>query len=501
VNGVSSLRIFLRRLVVAFVAVVIVTSAGMVAANVLENQQLSSINRITLPDNLLAPSKSGAPANYLIIGSDSRAFVDTAAQQQAFGNVGGTARSDVMMVVHVVPSLGTAFVVSFPRDTYVDIPGHGKQLLNAAFQIGGPALTIQTFQDDFGIPIQHYLAVDFVGFEKIVNAIGHVKIYFPTPARDFYSQLDEPSAGCHSLNGADALAYARSRHYAIPRNGMTNPDPQNRSDWTEDPLADLDRIQRQQYFLRSLGQTALEHGASNPITAFHLAGAVVSSLTADKTLSNSDLKSLVNSFVGLNPATVEMTTLPVTGGYNSAPLVVQYPEAQPVINRLKDLADPKALPPVVEPSTVKVVVVDGSGVRGRAKAVSEAFTAYGFKSGGYGDASQSDYEKTQVRYAPGQAKKGFTASIYLGTLNAVEASSTSVELGSRTLHGDVIVVVGRDYPTLKGPLSKPVPSTTTTTTTTPSASSTTSTTTPSITVDTRYVPVSASRLEPLVGCP
>ena len=82
VNGVSSLRIFLRRLVVAFVVVVIVTSAGMVAANVLENQKLSSINRISLPDNLLSPSKSGAPANYLIIGSDSRAFVDTAGRSR-----------------------------------------------------------------------------------------------------------------------------------------------------------------------------------------------------------------------------------------------------------------------------------------------------------------------------------------------------------------------------------------------------------------------------------
>ena len=157
--------------------------------------------------------------------------------------------------------------MSFPRDTYVDIPGHGHNLLNAAFELGGAALTIQTFQDVFGIPIQHYLAVNFVGFEKIVNAIGHVKIYFPTPARDFYSQLDQPSAGCHSLDGAEALAYARSRHYSIPREGVSDPDPQNRDDWIEDPRSDLDRIQRQQYFLRSLGQTALEHGASNPITA------------------------------------------------------------------------------------------------------------------------------------------------------------------------------------------------------------------------------------------
>jgi LCP family protein required for cell wall assembly len=498
VNGVSSLRIFLRRFVVALVVAVVVTSGGMVAANVLENNKLSSIPRVDLPNNTLTAAKPGAPANFLIIGSDTRAFVDNAGEANAFGSKDNSARSDVMMVVHVVPSTGSVFVVSFPRDTYVDIPGHGKQLLNAAFEIGGPALTIQTFQQDFGIPINHYLAVNFIGFEKIVDAIGHVKIYFPTPARDFYSQLNEPVAGCHSLNGTEALAYARSRHYAIPKSDVTNPDPNNRDDWNEDPLADLDRIQRQQYFLRSLGQTAIAHGASNPITAIRLTSAVVSSLTADKALSNSELKRLVRSFVGLDPATVEMTTIPVTGGYN-APLVLQYPEAQPVLDRLKDLADPHELPPIAAPSTINVVVVDASGVAGRAKEVRDAFVAHGFKVVGYGDATRSDYEKTQVRYGPGLVSKGFTTAYFLNTLSSVvETTNASVKLGSKTLRGDVLVVVGRDYPKLDGLLSKPVASTTTTPV---PASTTTTTTTPSVTVNTQYVPVSANGLEPLVGCP
>src|SRR5277367_1181085 len=112
----------------------------MAGANVIENQKLSGIDRIKLPNNLLAPSKPGAPANYLIIGSDSRKFVDTPAEAKAFGSDAqiGNARSDVMMVVHVVPSLGTAYVVSFPRDTYVNIPGYGMNKLNAAFAFGGP---------------------------------------------------------------------------------------------------------------------------------------------------------------------------------------------------------------------------------------------------------------------------------------------------------------------------------------------------------------------------
>jgi LCP family protein required for cell wall assembly len=498
VNGVSSLRIFFNRVLVAFVVALVVSGGVIAGATVIEDRRLSSIHRIKLPDNILADSKPGEPANYLIIGSDTRSFVDTPGEAQAFGSNAeiGNARSDVMMIVHLVPKTGAAYVVSFPRDTYVDIPGHGTNLLNAAFAFGGPALAIKTFREEFGIPIQHYLAVNFVGFENIVKSIGHVKIFFPTPARDFFSQLDQPKAGCISLDGAQALAYARSRHYSIPKDGVENPDPNNEDDWMDDPRQDLDRIQRQQYFLRSLGQTALEHGASNIKTAINLTGAVSKSLTLDETLGNKELKKLILAFRGFDPATVEMTTIPIE--VDGSRLVVQYPEAQSVIDRLKNLSEPVALPQLVEPSKMNAVVVDGSGVDGRAKSVNDALIARGFKAGSYGDADQNDYAKTQVRYAAGDATKGLTMGLYLGTSNVVEVADTTVKLADKELHGDVIVVVGRDYPKLKGLLSQPIP---TSTTHDPTVSTTTSTTVPSVTPDTRYVPVAKEGLGPLVGCP
>ena len=513
VDRANSLQIFLRRFAVALVVVVVITAATVTAANVIGNNELSKIPRIHLPNDVLAPSKPGDPANFLIIGSDSRAFASTPAEEKAFGSAKqiGNARSDVMMVVHVVPALGTAFIVSFPRDTEVDIPGYGRNKLNAAFAFGGPALTIKTFESAFGVPIQHYLAVDFPGFEKIVDAIGHVHIYFPTPALDTYTGLYEPTAGCKSLDGVGALAYARSRHYAIPKQGVTNPDPKlPKQDWNEDPRADLDRIQRQQYFLRTLGQTALNHGASNLNTAYHLLNAVVSSLTADQNLSNRDLKSLVRTLRGLDPATVEMTTLPVTTDSTNTHLIVQYPEAEHVLNRLKNLSVPVSLPQPVAPSKVRVVVVDGSGVSGRAASVRSRLVARGFRDGGAGDASSSNYAKTQIRYAPGEASKGFTVAVYLGTANVVEASNTTLELGSKKLSGDVIVVIGGDFPKLRGLITKPVPTTTaprvTSTTnaaggSAPTGASTTTSTTPVTTPDTRYVPVARKGLSPLIGCP
>jgi len=509
VSRADSLRIFLRRFVVALVVATVISSAAVIVANVVENQKFNDIKTVTIPRNVLSPrGKPGAPANYLIIGSDSRDFVDTPAQAKAFGSAKdvGIGRSDVMMIVHTEPELGTAFVVSFPRDTEVDIQGHGRDKLNAAFAYGGPALTIKTFRKDFGIPIQHFLAVNFEGFRKIVDAIGHVKIYFPTPARDVFTGLYQPTRGCVSLDGERALQYARSRHYLIPREGVSNPDPNRpNEDWIEDPRSDLDRILRQQYFLRSLGETALNRSAGNPLTALALANAVTKSMSKDQTLTKKELEALVRTFRGLDPATVEMTTLPVEGGTNGRPLVAQYPEAQSVLDRLKNLEPPKfVLPEAAKPSTVKVVIVDGSGVAGRAAQVERDLVARGFRSGGWADASGSDFAKTQVRYATGQGKKGLAVAEYLGS-GAVEVVSTSVQEQGRILRGDVLVILGRDYPSLRGLLAQPDSSTSTSTSTPngsrPSNTSLTTTTTSGVTLDTRYVPVSRDSITPLVGCP
>ena len=207
-----------------------------------------------------------------------------------------------------------------------------------------------------------------------------------------------------------------------------------------------------------------------------------------------------------------MTTLPVVQDA-SGHLVVQYPEAQSVLDQLKNLSIVSRLPSLVSPSKIKVVVVDGSGVPGRAASVQAALQARGFVSGGFGDATRNDYATTQVRYQSDAVSKGFTTALYLGTSNVAEVSSTAVRLGSKRLSGDVIVVIGRDYPSLRGVLSQPIPTSTTTTSTTAavggvtsttsggSPASTSTTTTTVTTPDTRYVPTAPHGRRPLVGCP
>ena len=150
-----------------------------------------------------------------------------------------------MMVVHIDPGKRTGVLVSFPRDLWVPIPGHGTNKINAAFAFGGPQLAIETIKQDFDIPISHYLEVDFAGFRDIVNAIGSVPIYFPTPARDHNTGLIIPHAPDATTSTAtQALAYVRSRYYEYTQNGQ----------WQYDPTSDLGRIERQQYFIRSLSR-------------------------------------------------------------------------------------------------------------------------------------------------------------------------------------------------------------------------------------------------------
>ena len=103
--------------------------------------------------------------------------------------------------------------MSFPRDLWVDIPGQGSAKINAAFN-GGPQLLVETIKQDFNIPISHYLEVDFAGFRDIVNAIGTVPVYFPTPASDKYKRARHPDRGLSQAQrrpGARVRALARLR--------------------------------------------------------------------------------------------------------------------------------------------------------------------------------------------------------------------------------------------------------------------------------------------------
>jgi LCP family protein required for cell wall assembly len=490
-----ALLAFVRRFGIALVLVSVLSAGAFAFGDHTGKQEFQKRHVVDIADGLLAPSSSAQPANYLLIGHD------------ADGN------SDTMMVLHIDPAVPTPLLVSFPRDLIVTIPGHGQRQLNAAIGIGGPSLLIATFKSYFNIPINHFIQVDFSSFPQIVSAIGKVKVYFPTPMHDPYIGLNEDQAGCVALDGAQALAYARSRHYYVPKD-LTNPAPWQ---WNYDPKlpenayrggsgwialgSDIDRIPRQQYFLRTLAQVAIDRTNGNPTRIVGLVDAIMTHLTTDQSLKLDELKSLVRTFRRLQPQDVEMTTIPWSvDPSNANRVIVKYPAANTLLFRLASFKPEHSfLPPLVATNTVKIRVVNGSGIPGLGAKALKQLVADGFKSVGPAvDADKDTYTQTEVRWAAYQDISGVTATYATGAKKsgqAVKASDTGT--------ADVLVVVGRDWDALTHHFSKPAAKgvTTTTKATGTPVITPTSTTSTTLGVDRRFVPVDPKTGGVLVGCP
>ncbi len=311
---------------------------------------------------------NGAPYNVLLIGSDSRAG-ETAAQAQQFGNAtnAGGQRSDTIKIVHVNPAAGTASTLSIPRDTYVTLSGlpSDSQLstqnkINSSFA-GGPDSLIQTIQNTFGIPINHYIEISFFGLQDAVNALGGVSMNFPYPVRDHNrdtgvneSGLDVPQTGCQVLNGSEALALSRSRYFEYYKNGQ----------WYQDGSSDLGRIERQNLIISAALDKA--KGTYNPLRLNSLLTSVVHDFSKDNGLSPNDLFALAeryHAFSGSQLQSLTMPTAPAVTSGGSDVEVVQPDQASQMITQflggpfapistppLDAYGDPQPLP-VAPPTT------------------------------------------------------------------------------------------------------------------------------------------------------
>jgi LCP family protein required for cell wall assembly len=215
----------------------------------------SGIERVDELTDVLV-TNDGPAENYLIVGSDNRDAVDEDAADAGLflnGPTGEGGRSDTIMILRRDPEHG-ASLLSIPRDLWVPIAGTGDDgKINWAY-IGGPRRLAETITQALGIPIHHYVEVDFAGFQQLVDEIGGVEICVENAAQDTNSGLTlQP--GCQTLDGGMALAYARSRNYQEWRDG----------EWhAESGAPDLNRIARQQLFLRTAAAAVLDEINSNP---------------------------------------------------------------------------------------------------------------------------------------------------------------------------------------------------------------------------------------------
>jgi LCP family protein required for cell wall assembly len=402
----------------------------------------ATVNRTdAIPTDGNVDQFDGAAMNLLLVGSDSRAGLSKEmASQLSTGQVAGQ-NTDTMMLVHV-PADGTAAsFVSFPRDSYVEIPGYGMDKLNAAYaygysavaadapadqkQAGGAQLLIQTISKLSGVKIDHYAEVDLLGFFKLSNVVGGVEVNLCAPAQDSYSGIDLP-AGKQTISGEDALAFVRQRHGLL--------------------RGDYDRIVRQQTFIGAMIRKMLAQDVLLDLgKQRELVTAAADALTVDQSLN---LMNLASQMQSVTAGDINFQTIPIVGDGrdDQGRFITELPDEATMHAFFRDLtADPEpkadptkpAEPETVERSAVTVDVYNGSGTAGLAASASTALTKAGFVAGTTGNADSSNYTVTEIRHAAGEEALANTVLKAVPGATVVESD----EVPAGTVH----LVLGTDF--------------------------------------------------------
>ena len=453
------------------VAVVGVLVAGTLVAYAKYRSIWDSIQRIDV-QGLIGnqPPKLNNAENILLIGSDTRLHQ---------GGIGGSAantpgsRSDTLMLMHISPGNHDVTVLSIPRETMVPViscpavdgttgqqaePGQ-EELINAALDFGGPVCTWKTFETVTGIHVDHFIELDFTGFQKIINDLGGVEVCLPFAVDDPASGL-HLSKGLHHIFGPQALAFWRTR---------------------EDlgTGSDLERIERDQFLMISLlhgiEHSGLLHSPSKVLSVVHDAS---DAMTTDDGLDQNTILRIADTMRGISTSQVQFITAPnIPDPANENNVVFNQPEANELFSAIqhddkmagsnggsksKKKSSKKSSSPTldsVSPSKVNVQVLNGSGTQGMASQVGGDLTNEGFNVVGTGDANNFNYTRSVIEYA------GSSDMPAVDTLKSVVPNAEVVHDPSLT-PGTVELIVGSDFTSLN-----PVPSSSKSASPTPSVTS------------------------------
>lgn len=384
------------------------------------------------PQNLSPGSK-----NIMVVGSDSRDGANA-----KYGKDLTTMQSDTLMVLHIPADRKWASVVSFPRDSWVEIPGCEKGdgtassphhfKINEAFAIGGSngkvgeaaACTIKTVEANTGLRIDHFMTVDFSGFKGMVDALEGIEVCPKQAIHDEKAHLDL-EAGCQTVKGEKALGYVRTR-YSVGDG------------------SDIGRIGRQQEFMDALAKKA-KSKLTSPDAMYGFLQSVTKSLTTDPDMAGiKPLYGLADELKGIPSDRLSFLTVPNYGRVADQPtdkanVVWQYPQAADLFTSLaKDKEVTKAQldasrKNVVYASSVRVQVLNGTGVPGRAAAVAEKLKQAGYTVTGTGNAPGT-VARTTVTCPSGLEGKAAVLASRLPNLRATADGSATA--------GVVTLVVG-----------------------------------------------------------
>jgi LCP family protein required for cell wall assembly len=278
-------RLLPKILIGVSVLLVAVIGAGLLYAATIDRSVTRNINRgvelPTDPSSVRPPKEAQETGtlNYVLLGSDSR---DP-------GNE-GNGRSDTMMLVHLNAKRTKAYIVSFPRDMYVNIPGYGKNKINAAFAFGGAPLAVRTLENLTGVRMDHVVLIDFDGFIRLTEDLHGVTV---TNKTAFTSHGFDYPKGKITLAGEEALWFVRERHQL--------------------PGGDLDRAENQRNVIKAIVQKGLSAKViSDPVTFTTFIGNVAKHLTVDNELSNGEIRRTALS-LRLSAKDIELLQAPISG--------------------------------------------------------------------------------------------------------------------------------------------------------------------------------------------
>jgi LCP family protein required for cell wall assembly len=261
----------------------------------------SSLNRVSALSDYSGRPAQGTGTNWLIVGDDSRqGLTDAQAAQLHTGNASDVSggRTDTIIVLHLPDNSTKPTMVSLLRDSYVSIPGHGKNKINAAFAFGGPSLLVQTVEQATGMRIDHYAEIGLGGFASVVDDVGGVDMCLDQPDNDSYAGINLP-AGCQTLNGANALGYVRSRHAFA--------------------TSDFARTDHQRQFLGALADKMSSPGVLlNPFDFFPMISDLPGAITVDNGDHLQNLLGVAWAMRGISSGGVVSTAVPVSGSTGSS---------------------------------------------------------------------------------------------------------------------------------------------------------------------------------------
>ncbi len=356
-----------------------------------------------------APPRPEQPFTMLILGADMVVKSDPK-------------RTDTIILARVDPAQKKVWLLSIPRDTRAEVPGHGTQKVNQAYTLGGPALTIKTVEKLTGQPVNHYMEVGFYGFRHLVQVLGGVHVNVDTYINDPKAARANPGhrgqvikPGYQKLDADHALVYVRSRDF---------------------PDADFTRMRHQQTFFKALAKEASATRNLPRLPAF--VRNVARTVSTDMQLGL--MLKLASELRGIPDKNIQTATL--EGEWQSPYVVTDQAKAKQLIGNMMAGRDfkPASNPKNVVPGQFKVVVRNGSGVSGLAQTASGRLRAIGFKIGEVGNAKRQDYPTTLIVY------RGDYGGVAARVRQTIRRGKLINDVANQyKFTGDVMVVVGRDW--------------------------------------------------------